>query len=160
MSARGVSSRFVTLELEAPSGSPATPPQLIQLSDSVPTIKRVCDVIALALSRKGGVPAGATLRYQDDEGDWVTVAADADVVEMMAVGKALGGPLKVRPPSVCVHKCFHVCVGVAVAFGLGLGTVVFWGWGAIGKCPSWLPCTHVHSCSVPTPASSVFFSVP
>ena len=60
----------------------------LQVSDSVVTYKRLVDVIVLSTRRSGGVDGPFVVQYNDEDGDWVSVVEDADVVEMFRAARA------------------------------------------------------------------------
>ncbi len=77
-----------------------------QVSDAKLTLKMLASVVAMAARRTDGL-AGQSIQYCDQDGDWVTVASDADVVELFAVGVAM------RPVTLTV-RCSSVLVLVSL----------------------------------------------
>ena len=61
---------------------------VFQFSDSVQTVKRLCAVVSISL-RCPGATDGKAVKYQDDDGDWVSLVTDADVEEMVRFGRTL-----------------------------------------------------------------------
>jgi hypothetical protein len=88
---------FVTLSVVGLDGRQ----QLVQLSDSKLTIRRLMDILALSL-RSVRLASGASLHYTHD-GVRVVVATDADVVELFGRAKAM------EPSHVEVCACASAC---------------------------------------------------